>query len=79
MVRIRESGRNQVELETEDAQVLFSYGIPVAVYEKGTKKILRSKSLLSTTTETHVSKWIALRDGQVSDVAQAEIEERITA
>ncbi len=75
MVRLRQIGRDQYELDVGDRTFLFSYGAPVAVVDKKDGvKYESSDDGMTITTQRHVMNWMARVEGEPKTLKQWEIE-----
>jgi hypothetical protein len=77
MVRLREIGRDQQELEIGDWIFLFSYGVPVAACDKRGNVKYETESHYSVTTSRHVMKWLERVPGEAKTMLQTELEKLI--
>jgi hypothetical protein len=71
-MKIKQLAPNQTELHKNDGTIIFiSYETPVAAFDAGIAKWIRSEEEYSVTTSKHVNKWLSGLD--VETVPQAQI------
>ena len=57
-MKLRKIANNMTVIELEHCNVLISYEIPVATYNKSTNKYKRTNKQWSATTTKHISSWL---------------------
>ena len=70
MLKLRQLGPNQTELELDNMLILFSYETPVAAWVAG-RGWLRTDTKYSKTTTKHINQWL---DAVGTVVPQSEID-----
>lgn len=74
MVRLRQIGRDQYELEVGNWVFLFSYGIPVAAFDRKGNLKFETEEYFSVTTSRHIMRWMERLPGSAGTMKQRKIE-----
>lgn len=57
-MKVRNIGNNQTEVQTDSFNILVSYAVPVACFNKETGLYARTDKKWSATTTRHISAWL---------------------
>ena len=72
-MKIKQLAPNQTEIHKNDGTIIFvSYETPVAAFDAGVAKWLRSTEKYSVTTSKHINKWLSGLNTET--VPQAQID-----